>query len=135
MPETKIKTGDVTRWEHVAGKALKDWTTRVMLVYGCTRAAARCIVLAEIEKQYPVSKNPVREDRTSQSIGAFCYGSEEEFAKTIPIGSLSTDDGPETDLGSFFSFFPNGAKAPGFNFPVEGYNYCRDYVSRRDYAS
>jgi hypothetical protein len=42
-----------TRWEHVAGKALKDWVTRVMIQTGKTRAEARVAILDKITNANP----------------------------------------------------------------------------------
>ncbi len=40
----------ITRWEHVVGKALKDWTTRIMIQQGVNREEARQIALKRIEQ-------------------------------------------------------------------------------------
>lgn len=49
MPSCPPKTdNDRNRWENVAGKALKDWVTRVMLKEGKTRDEARKVVLERI---------------------------------------------------------------------------------------
>jgi hypothetical protein len=45
-PKTPDERGD--RWEYVAGKALKDWTTRLMVQYGLTRQQARELVLVRV---------------------------------------------------------------------------------------
>jgi len=37
------------RWEHVVGKAVKDWVTATMQKRGVTRAEARKIVLDDIK--------------------------------------------------------------------------------------
>jgi hypothetical protein len=46
LPKTSDERGD--RWEYVAGKALKDWTTRLMIRYCLTRQQARELVLIRI---------------------------------------------------------------------------------------
>lgn len=49
MPEMSVRSQterdrDI-RWEHVSGKALKDWVTHVMQTHQMTRAEARQHVL------------------------------------------------------------------------------------------
>lgn len=52
-PKTLEQRQNDTRWEHVVGKALKDWVTRRMIKYGQTRAQARADILVLInEKDY-----------------------------------------------------------------------------------
>jgi len=42
-----------SRWEHVVGKALKDWTSRVMKTTRMTRAEARQAILEKIQESNP----------------------------------------------------------------------------------
>lgn len=49
MPICPPKTPkDRDRWEEIAGKALKDWVTRVMKTTHKTRAEARYAILKKI---------------------------------------------------------------------------------------
>jgi hypothetical protein len=49
-PKSQEQRDETSRWELVVGKALKDWTTRMMQSEGVTRAEARQIVLGVINK-------------------------------------------------------------------------------------
>ena len=55
------------RWEFVVGKALKDWTTAVMLEKKITRAEAREFVLGEIRSKCQTNVNPSKSSPTLNS--------------------------------------------------------------------
>lgn len=58
MPNCPPKTNEHrnTRWEFVAGKALKDWTTRLMVKYALTREQARELILVRLRDFDKVEK-------------------------------------------------------------------------------
>lgn len=56
----KLNRND-TRWEFIAGKALKDWTTRLMVKYALTREQARELVLVRLRDFDKVEKLDILE--------------------------------------------------------------------------
>lgn len=47
------RANERNRWESIVGKALKDWTSRVMMQTHMTRAEARQAILEKIQESNP----------------------------------------------------------------------------------